>query len=184
MEACVAGAIFLSTICINTLPLFLLFLYKPMLTIFLDISIPEQQNWDENVDEFLNWCSAIYKENSDAFSIDLYQKSAFPLETSSDTESLLIHRQTLQINDVYHRYLFDSEKELSKIQLNRIRPCSPIHINKYIQGVYKRVQETPESYLEHVVPYIESLPPSRSAWIGKGRDLLSTFRFIFYSSIA
>ena len=108
----------------------------------------------------------------------MLQKSAFPLDIASETDSLLINGQTLQINDVYHRYLFESEKEISRIQMNRIRPCTPTHIAKYIQGIHKRILETPELFLKHVLPYIESIPPSRTEWIGKGE------LFAFYLLVA
>lgn len=133
-----------------------------------DILIPEKHDWETNIQSFLDWCQDVLKQHPSAFSLDLYQKSAFPLDKSAQVSDLLCNSQTLQLNDIYHRYLFDSQADLSRIQLNRIRPCTMIHIKKYIQGSYKRVMETPNLYETQVLPYILSLPPSRTAWIHKG----------------
>lgn len=89
---------------------------------------------------------------------------------ASGMQELLHNQQTIQENDIYLRYLFNGQQDLSHIQMNRIKPCTLIHIKKYTQGIFKRVRETPELYEKHVVPYIQSLPPSRTAWIDKGNN--------------
>ena len=62
----------------------------------------------------------MFESNQNSFAIDLYQKSAFQLEISTNQNqfsSLLLDRKTLEINDIYQRYLFHSKDELSRIQV-------------------------------------------------------------------
>jgi hypothetical protein len=131
-----------------------------------DIAIPSQ-GW-ENTSAFLAWVEEMYAKNPNAFSIDLLQKSAFVEESSHEMNEKLLNQETIQENDVYLRYIYQGSGDANRIQMNRIRPCTVMHIKKYTAGIHKRVLETPELYANIVKPYIQSIPASRTAWIQKG----------------
>ncbi|KAJ3344209.1 hypothetical protein HDU91_000255 [Kappamyces sp. JEL0680] len=89
------------------------------------------------------------------------------VEKGHEIPDALLDRQVILETDIYLRYLYSGHGHVNSIQMNRIRPCTPIHIKKYTAGIHKRVLETPALYHRFVVPYMESLPASRTAWIQK-----------------
>ncbi|KAI8892272.1 HIT-like domain-containing protein [Globomyces pollinis-pini] len=64
--------------------------------------------------------------------------------------------------------------------MNRIRPCTLIHILKYSSTNSKRLKETPELYTTVVKPYIESIPKNRTSWIANLFNGVSEQESILY----
>ncbi|KAL9601044.1 MAG: hypothetical protein Q9219_002753 [cf. Caloplaca sp. 3 TL-2023] len=87
------------------------------------------------------------------------ERAAFP----SDTDTLdafsksLSNVQNLGTNDIYHWYLASGAggaRNLPDLKLNLIYPCTDKHIKKYSPQGVRIVTETPETYRDHVHPYI------------------------------
>lgn len=100
--------------------------------------------------KFIAWFEALYDKDPGAFRIDLVQKSAFNLDAVENLENLLLNQTVILETDIYKRYLFNGDTSVNQIQMNRIEPCTPVHLKKYIKGEEKRVEETPQVYKQIV----------------------------------
>lgn len=88
------------------------------------------------------------------------ERAAFP----SDAKTLVAFHQCLSniknlgTNDIYHWYLASvgkAEDISPDLKLNLIHPCTEKHIKKYSPQGFRMVTETPETYKDHIRPYIE-----------------------------
>ncbi|PWN53429.1 HIT-like protein, partial [Violaceomyces palustris] len=52
-----------------------------------------------------------------------------------------------------------------EVKMTLIHPATPTHVQKYSEQSKSMYSETPEVYRSVVLPYIQSLPPSRINWV-------------------
>jgi hypothetical protein len=67
----------------------------------------------------------------------------------------------------------------SQIQVTKIEPCTLVHIKKYTEAGHKRVIETAADYQKKVLPYIQSIPAERTAWVTKVLNGQSQERILY-----
>ncbi|KAI4123098.1 MAG: hypothetical protein LQ338_005444 [Usnochroma carphineum] len=87
------------------------------------------------------------------------ERAAFPSDTQtlSAFHACLSNVQNLGTNDIYHWYLASAGQSSNNppdLKLNLIHPCTESHIKKYSPQGVRMVTETPETYRDHVRPYI------------------------------
>jgi hypothetical protein len=123
---------------------------KSVILLYCRSDIPSPNCTDSDTQGFISWFEEIYDKDPEAFRIDLIQKSAFNLDILHDLDSMLLNQTIILETDIYKRYLYNGELPVNQIQMNRIEPCTPIHLKKYIEGDDQRVLETPELY-ENIV---------------------------------
>jgi len=100
---------------------------------------------------------AILKLEKTHFSKDNLQSINHYLEK----ESILDH------NDIYTWLTSNISTNFKdpQLRIQVIYPATPLHIQKYSEQQRVIINETPEQYKNIVLPYIESLPPERTAWV-------------------
>jgi m7GpppX diphosphatase len=118
----------------------------------------------DSVNELLNWCEKMIAVNPMAFCLLLVGKSSFTTDQAPLIQSSLKNPQTLGETDIYYRYLFQSDLA-SQVQVTRIEPCTMVHIKKYTEAEHKIVVETFQDYQQKVLPFINSIPAERTAWV-------------------
>ncbi|KAI8800964.1 HIT-like domain-containing protein [Cladochytrium replicatum] len=105
----------------------------------------------------------------------IVEKTAFDV---NETASLIHQRVSPPVidaeqNDVYGWFLayLSGQNELGErsfspdVRIQYIYPATEKHIAKHTQSVAHIIPETPAVYEKLVLPYIESIPPSRIAWV-------------------
>ncbi|EPQ29803.1 uncharacterized protein PFL1_02476 [Pseudozyma flocculosa PF-1] len=93
--------------------------------------------------------------------------------SASARGSLLESVANLGQNDIYTWLLAwlspssapDGQRRDADVKLTLICPATQTHIDKYSAQRKLMVYETPQMYTDLVLPYIESIPPSRIQWV-------------------
>lgn len=99
------------------------------------------------------------------------ERAAFPsdFETLKAFHSTITKIDNLGANDIYHWYLASSgvtDSALPDLKLNLIYPCTEKHIRKYSPQTVRMVTETPETYAQHVRPYMQRMrDEGRLNWV-------------------
>ena len=120
-------------------------------------------------EDLLKFVEDQYAKDPNSFSIDVVEKLSFDNDSLQKIDKTLQNEELIAANDIYYRYVYSTQLA-SKVLIKRIRPCTPLHIKKHMKAVFERVVETKFDYLQKVLPYIESIPPSRIAWVQKILD--------------
>ncbi|GFR52245.1 hypothetical protein Agub_g14779, partial [Astrephomene gubernaculifera] len=68
-------------------------------------------------------------------------------------------------NDIYSKYVGFPPPEHAALSVDLVFPATEKHVQKHRQQRRRMVTETPEMYEQIVLPYIQSLPPSRLQWV-------------------
>ncbi|SPR01086.1 Scavenger mRNA-decapping enzyme DcpS [Plasmodiophora brassicae] len=73
-------------------------------------------------------------------------------------------------NDAYSTYVGSAT---AKYHVTMTHPATPKHIQKFERQPYYRIEETADMYQLTVVPYIHSIPESRTQWVRNILDKVS-----------
>ncbi|GAX79150.1 hypothetical protein CEUSTIGMA_g6590.t1 [Chlamydomonas eustigma] len=68
-------------------------------------------------------------------------------------------------NDVYSKYTAVLPTPHTLVNVDLTHPATDLHIKKAQEQPYHMVHETPKMYQNLVLPFIQSLPPSRLQWV-------------------
>ncbi|KAJ3026679.1 UNVERIFIED_CONTAM: hypothetical protein HDU68_005265 [Siphonaria sp. JEL0065] len=114
----------------------------------------------------VSFCSAVLEKTPTAFTLAQAEKSVYSAAEYNFIASAPTDPTTSVIaeNDIYYRYL-SRFSSTHKIQF--IHPCTVTHIRKYMSVPLLKVEESKETYVLKVKPWIDSNPASRTAWIDK-----------------
>ncbi|KAJ3232895.1 hypothetical protein HDU78_006803 [Chytriomyces hyalinus] len=110
--------------------------------------------------------SQIERAEAGCLSLLIVEKTPFSTEDFGRIITLPSMETTtpIAVNDIYARLLSHMS---SACKLSYIHPATTTHIRKHIPAPFVKVTETPAMYAERVLPYINSLPASRTLWITK-----------------
>ena len=85
----------------------------------------------------------------------ILEKSQFAIEK---VENILCSEVTMQLqlnNDIYSRYLCILPSEMNFVKNTLIYPASDKHLNKYSEHRTYLITETPKTFKEITLPFIE-----------------------------
>ncbi|ORX76385.1 HIT-like protein [Anaeromyces robustus] len=108
-----------------------------------------------------------FKNDNENPAILKLEKTHFTKENLNNINSYLEKETILDHNDIY-TWLTSNISGTFKdpqLRIQIIYPATLLHIKKYSEQPRVIINETPEQYKNVVVPYIESLPPERTAWV-------------------
>ncbi|ORX47863.1 scavenger mRNA decapping enzyme [Piromyces finnis] len=106
-------------------------------------------------------------KNSSEPAILKLEKTHFSKENLNNINNYLEKETVLDHNDIY-TWLTSNISGTFKdphLRIQIIYPATSLHIKKYSEQPRVIINETPEQYKNIVLPYIESLPPERTAWV-------------------
>ncbi|KAL7415086.1 HIT-like domain-containing protein [Mrakia frigida] len=105
------------------------------------------------------------------------EKAAFDTHAEGEREAVqgLMGRigklESLGGNDIYYwAKAWMKEDRPADIKISVIQPATEVHISKHSKQAVHLIRETPELYQSIVLPYIQSIPASRTQWV---RNILS-----------
>ena len=124
--------------------------------------------------ELLSLLRSVYeREQGKCFSILNIHKTPLFQPSGMNFLSSLTDLKAITINDIYHRYVsrmipaVSTDDSTHDVHFNLITPCTMTHIQKYLDVPFCLVSETPEQFKSITIPFVESLPKERTAWIQK-----------------
>jgi hypothetical protein len=132
----------------------------------------------DSTDMLLSWCEQVLSVNRSALCLYTIEKSSFLPQSASALVPSFRNPESLGQTDIYYRNLYQSDLA-SQIQVTKIEPCTLVHIKKYTEAGHKRVIESPVDYHKKVLPYIQSIPAERTAWVTKVLNGQSQERILY-----
>jgi len=108
-----------------------------------------------------------FKNDNENPAILKLEKTHFTKENLNEINSYLEKETVLDHNDIYTWLTSNISGDFKdpQLRIQIIYPATPLHIKKYSEQPRVIINETPEHYKNVVIPYIESLPPERTAWV-------------------
>ncbi|CAI5760196.1 unnamed protein product [Candida verbasci] len=100
--------------------------------------------------------------------IIIIEKSQFNEDSTNSLTSLISEISLINSNDIYYWskiILSESINKNPSAKLNLIYPATETHISKYDDQKLHMIKETPEMYINYVVPYIDSMKGERLKWV-------------------
>lgn len=108
-----------------------------------------------------------FKNDNENSAILKLEKTHFTKENLNEINNYLEKESVLDHNDIYTWLTSNISGDFKdpQLRIQIIYPATPLHIKKYSEQPRVIINETPEQYKNVVIPYIESLPPERTAWV-------------------
>ena len=108
-----------------------------------------------------------FKNDNENSAILKLEKTHFTKENLNEINNYLEKESVLDHNDIYTWLTSNISGDFKdpQLRIQIIYPATPLHIKKYSEQPRVIINETPEQYKNVVIPYIESLPPERTAVI-------------------
>jgi m7GpppX diphosphatase len=108
-----------------------------------------------------------FKNDNENPAILKLEKTHFTKENLHNINSFLEKESVLDHNDIYTWLTSNISGSFQdpQLRIQIIYPATPLHIKKYSEQPRVIINETPEQYKSVVLPYINSLPPERTAWV-------------------